>query len=96
MAKLRITMVNGDVGDYPITPSIEYAFEAHAKKGFSKAFREDEKQGDVFFVAYECLKRSGTLHRIPLFGASFIEMLAKVEVLDDDAPNASSATALPI
>ena len=93
MAKLRITLANGDVGDYPITPSIEYAFEQFAKVGFSKAFREQEKQEHVFFLAYECLKRSGTLPSIPLFGASFIEMLAKVEVLDDDSPNGSSAKA---
>jgi len=30
---------------------------------------------------------------LPTFGANFIELLAKVEVLDDDAPNASSAKA---
>jgi hypothetical protein len=33
-------------------------------------------------LAYECLKRAAVT--IPLFGADFVEMLAKVEVLDDD------------
>ena len=93
MAKLRITLANGDISEHQITPVIEYLFEAYAKKGFSKAFREDEKQSDVFWLAYECLKRAGTLPVLPTFGSNFIELLAKVEVLDDDAPNASSAKA---
>jgi hypothetical protein len=51
-------------------------------KGFHKCFVEDQKQTDVYWLAYECLKRAAVT--IPLFGAEFMDMLAKVEVLDDD------------
>jgi hypothetical protein len=82
MAKLKITRADGSVSEHQITPSIEYAFEVHAKKGFHKAFREDEKQSDVYFLAWECLRSSG--ENVKMFGPSFLETLKKVEVLDDD------------
>ena len=44
MAKLKVTKIDGNVTEHQITPSIEYAFELYAKKGFHRAFREDEKQ----------------------------------------------------
>ena len=82
MAKLKITRSDGTVTEHQITPSIEYAFEVHAKKGFHKAFREDEKQSDVYFLAWECLRSSG--ENVKMFGPLFLETLKKVEVLDDD------------
>ena len=82
MAKLKITKVDGNVSEHQITPSIEYAFELYAKKGFHRAFREDEKQTDVYWLAWECLRSSGDT--VPMFGAEFLTTLSKVEVLDDD------------
>jgi hypothetical protein len=87
MARLQIKLVSGEVSDHRITPSIEYAFEIWAKKGFSKAFAEDSKQEHIFYLAWECLKRSGTMNPIPTFGAGFIDLLDEVKVLDD-LPNA--------
>ena len=51
MAKLRIVRVDGSDTTHTITPAIEFAFEAYAKKGLHKAFREDEKQSDVYLFA---------------------------------------------
>ncbi len=82
MAKLKITRADGSVSDHQITPSIEYAFEVYAKKGFHKAFRDDEKQSDVYWLAWECIRRSG--ETVKPFGAEFLDTLSKVEVLDDD------------
>ena len=82
MAKLKITRATGEVTEHQITPAIEYAFELRKGKGFHKSFVEDQLQTDVYWLAYECLKRSAVT--IPLFGAEFMDMLAKVEVLDDD------------
>jgi len=84
MAKLRITKTNGDVSDHAITPSIEYAFEMYAKKGFGKAFAEDQKQSDIFWLAWKCLSK---VEDVPLYGEKFVDVLAKVEVLDDSNPN---------
>lgn len=82
MAKLKITRANGDVSEHAISPKIEYAFELYAKKGFHKAFRDDEKQTDVYWLAWECLRASGVV--VDAFGPLFLETLSKVEVLDDD------------
>jgi hypothetical protein len=82
MAKLKITKTDGTVTEQQITPSVEYAFEIYAKKGFHRAFREDEKQTDVYWLAWECLRSSG--ETVPMFGADFLKTLKKVEVLDDD------------
>jgi hypothetical protein len=82
MARLKITRANGDVTEHQITPRIEYAFELYAKMGFHKAFRDLERQTDVYFLAHECLRSAGIT--VPVFGAEFLDTLAKVEVLDDD------------
>jgi len=86
MAKLKITRASGEVTEHQITPVIEYAFEIYAKKGFHKAFLEDQKQTDIYWLAWECLRRSG--ETVPTFGATFLETLGNVEVLGDDSPNA--------
>ena len=81
MAKLKITRATGEVTEHQITPGVEYAFELYKGKGFHKAFAEESRQSDVFWLAWECLKRAAVT--VPIFGAEFVEMLAKVEVLDD-------------
>ena len=82
MARLKITRATGEVTERQITPRIEYAFELYAKKGFHKAFRDDEKQSDVYWLAWECLRSSG--ENVKVFGGDFLETLSKVEVLDDE------------
>ena len=59
MAKLIIKRASGEVSEHEITPIIEYAFEQHFKKGFHKYFREDEQQSAVYWLAWECIRRSG-------------------------------------
>ena len=81
MARLKITRATGEVSEHQITPRIEYAFELYAKKGFHKAFRDDEKQSDVYWLAWECLRTQGESGKP--FGADFLDTLTKVEVLDD-------------
>ena len=93
MAKLKITRADGAVSEHQITPSIEYAFELYAKQGFHAAFRLNEKQTDVYWLSWECLRASG--ETVPTFGASFLATLKKVEVLDDD-PEAQGVTRLLI
>ena len=84
--RLKITRASGEDTIHEITPAIEYAFEVYAKKGFYKAFSEDQKQSDVYWLAWECLRKSGVT--VPTFGAAFLDTLAKVEVMgDDDTPN---------
>ena len=84
--RLKVTRASGEETIHEITPAIEYAFEVYAKKGFFRAFSEDQKQSDVYWLAWECLRKSGVT--VPAFGTSFLETLAKVEVLgDEDSPN---------
>ena len=86
MARLKITRADGTESVHEITPVIEYAFEQHAKKGFFKAFQEDQKQSDIYWLAWECLRRADASDVKP-FGEKFLETLATVEVLGDDSPN---------
>ena len=81
MAQLRIVRVDGSDTTHVITPAIEFAFEIYAKKGLHKAFREDEKQSDGYWLAWECIRRSG--ETVKPFGAEFLDTLVRVEVLDD-------------
>jgi hypothetical protein len=82
MAKLRIVRVDGSDTTHQITPEIEVAFEAYAKMGMHKCFREEEKQTSVYWLAWECIRRSG--ETVKPFGEPFLETLVRVEVLDDD------------
>jgi len=82
MAKLKVTRADGSVNEYQITPAIEYAFEQHAKMGFQKAFRDMERQGDLYWLCWEAIRRSG--ETVKPFGELFLETLTRVEVLDDD------------
>jgi len=85
MIKLKITKASGDVSEYEITPVIEFAFENHFKSGFHKYFRDEEKQSAVYWLGWEAERRNGN-HPVP-FGDSYLETLAKVEILDADSPN---------
>jgi len=82
MAKLKITRTTGETSEHEVTPIIEYAFEQHFKKGFHKYFREDEQQTAVYWLSWECLRRSG--ETVKPFGEGFIETLSAVEVLESD------------
>ena len=82
MAKLKITRIDGSVLEGDITPAVEYAFEMYAKMGFHKAFRDEEKQSHVYWLAHEITRRSG--ETVKPFGLEFIETLQSVEVLDSE------------
>ena len=83
--KLKITLANGDVSEHAITPAIEYAFEQHTGKGFWKAIVDDQKQSDVYWIAWKCLFKAG--HEVKPFGEKFLDTLESVEVVTD-SPNA--------
>ena len=82
MAKLKIVRTDGSELIGEITPSVEYSFELHHKKGFHRAFREDEMQSMLFWLSWEIVRRSG--ETVKPFGMDFIETLTSVEVLDSD------------
>ena len=75
-------MVDGSVHHIEITPRLEYWFETYAKKGFHKAFRDDEKQSDVYALSHEGLRLSGVT--VKPFGVDFLETLKSVEVAESD------------
>jgi hypothetical protein len=82
MAKLKIVRQDGSVLEGEITPAVEYAFEQYAKMGFHKAFRDQELQSHVYWLAWEVTRRSG--ETVKPFGLEYIETLKSVEVLDSD------------
>jgi hypothetical protein len=79
MAKLKIVREDGSVLEGEITPAVEYLFELHHKMGFHRAFRDEEKQTMVYWLAWEITRRSG--ETVKPFGIEFIETLKSVEVL---------------
>ena len=85
MIKLRVTKASGDVSDFDISPALEYAFEQQFKTGFHKRFRDEERQSDIYWLAWEAERRFG-ITVVP-FGDKYLETLSKVEILDADAPN---------
>lgn len=84
MASLKIIQTDGTTTEQRITPAIEFAFEQHFKIGFHKAFREREQQSDLFYLAWECLRKAGVT--VKPFGADFVATLESVEVIEDSFP----------
>jgi hypothetical protein len=82
MAQLKIVFNDGKVLTGEVTPILEYTFEQHYKMGFHKAFREEEMQSMVYFLAHEITKRSGESVDARL--ETFISTLKSVEVIDSD------------
>ena len=82
MAKLKIDLVDGTSQVIDVTPKLQWAFENYAKKGFHKAFIEDQKQSDIFWLAWEGLRQNGVT--VKPFGEAFLDSLKDVEVLGDD------------
>ena len=82
MAQLKIKFEDGKELQGEITPLMEYLFEQHYKIGFHKAFREQEMQSMVYWLAHEITKRSGEPVDARL--ETFIATLKSVEVLDSD------------
>lgn len=85
MFKLKITKASGDISEHEISPAIEYAFEQNFKAGFHKRFRDEERQSDVYWLAWECLRKSG--ETVKPFGEQFLETIKKVEILEAESPN---------
>lgn len=82
MAKLIVKMIDETVHEIEVTPRLEYAFELYAKKGFHKAFIEDSKQSDLYWLSWEGLRLSGVT--VKPFGPEFLDTLKSVEVADSD------------
>jgi hypothetical protein len=82
MARLKIVRQDGSVLEGEISPAVEFEFEQHTKMGFHKAFREMERQQDVYYLSWIITRRSG--ETVKPFGMDFIETLKSVEVLDSD------------
>jgi hypothetical protein len=87
MARVRVTKTDGKVIEARITPAMEYGFEIWKGMGFAKAFSEEQKQTDVFYLAWLVCSRSPEWGTIKTFGAEFVNDLEKVEIVDDEAPN---------
>jgi hypothetical protein len=82
MAKLQITRVTGEVTEHKITPGVEYAFELKYGAGISKVLRDHERQTEIYWLAWECLRRANVT--VPVFGLDFIDTLDEVRVLEDE------------
>lgn len=85
MASLKVTFETGVVENYKITPAIEVEFEAYAKMGINKCFRDLERQTDIYYLVWIAIKNSG--QTVALWGPEFLKTLAEVEVIDSDPLN---------
>jgi len=82
---LKITKASGEESIHEISPAVEYAAEQYWKTGFNKRFRDEDRKSDLYWLAWECLRRSG--ETVKPFGEAFLETLKEVEVVDAQSPN---------
>lgn len=85
MLALKITKASGEESTHEITPAVEYAAEQYWKTGFNKRFAEQNMKTDLYWLAWECLRRSG--ETVKPFGESFVETIRSVDILDANSPN---------
>lgn len=55
---LRVTH-NGECIDVPITPRAAVNFERYFKTALVKAFSEEQKSEQMYYLAWECVRLSG-------------------------------------
>ena len=79
--KLKVTRIGGVVTEHDISPAVKAAFELHFKEGFYARLREKEMETDGFWLAWECIRRSG--ETVKPFGPEFIETLEDIEIVVD-------------
>ena len=86
--RLQITLTDGEQSTHDLTPAIRVAFERNFKCGFWKRLRDEQREEDGFWLAWECLRRDALLKGSSVlpFGEQFLETLADVELVDD-SPN---------
>jgi hypothetical protein len=77
--KLKVTRTGGIVTEHDISPAVKAAFELHFKEGFYARLREKEMETDGFWLAWECIRRSG--ETVKPFGNEFIDTLVEVEIV---------------
>jgi hypothetical protein len=85
MASLKVTFESGAVETYKITPAIEVEFEAYAKMGITKCFRETEMQTHLYYLVWVAIKHSG--QTVALWGPEFLKTLASVDIEETDPSN---------
>lgn len=83
---MRIKVVRADNSEsiFEITPAVEYAFELTHKKSWEKAFLEENMRSHVYWVIWECVRRSG--ETVKPFGMDFVETIKSWDFIFDD-PN---------
>ena len=82
MVKLKIHRDTGVVEEYDIMPAIEVEFEAYAKMGINKRFREMESQTDVYYLCWLALKHNKK--EVAVFGEAFLNTLKAVDIEESD------------
>jgi hypothetical protein len=85
--KLNITFNDGTKSTHEVTPRMEYDFEEHFGVGFYKKFRNDEKQSDIFWLAWKALQESGVVVKADM--REFVSTLKSVDVdnAEDEGKN---------
>ena len=82
---IKIVKASGESLSFEVTPAIEFAFESQFNCGYVKRLQTEQRQGDFFWLAWECERRNG--RTVPPFGEKYVETLKSVEVDNSDSPN---------
>lgn len=78
LAKLKITLTDGEVHTHDISPLVQFKFEKAQKKSVAAI----DSQSDLYQLAWFCLVVNQIT--VPIFGEEFVATLEAVEVVDGD------------
>jgi hypothetical protein len=87
MWQIAVIKKDGKRTNYDLTPSAKCAFEDHFQTGFLKRLRDEQRESDLWWLAFFLAKKKGEASG---------EIEAWIDQFDDvdlvtDAPNGSSA-----
>ena len=78
---MRLKVVfEGVTTEHVVTPLIEYNFEQQFKDGLGPTLSKG-RNSDVYWLAWECLRLSGTT--VPPFGPDFLSKLESADFVEE-------------
>lgn len=78
--KLRITMTDGPLGEFIVSPRVQVEFERQFKVGIGKAFETDLKMEHIYWLAWKSAHYAGA--SVKPFD-SWLDGVVEVEVVDE-------------
>lgn len=80
--RLKVVTVDGELGEFAVTPKVQVEFERHFKIGVGKAFQQEQRVEHMYWLAWKSVHAAG--HQVKPFD-SWLDEIVDVQMAEDIA-----------